>query len=134
MTQLALGASGRVVRRLACGDAAVVARPATSKHLGVIHATNRRPARQAVAVLALRGGTYVIGWWCCGLYQAAGIVAPGTRPRRALENALDVTAFAIDISMGTIERPAGGEMIKVGPGCGLSVRLTKTQGENCQAG
>jgi hypothetical protein len=123
-----------MVLRFACGDVTVVAGPATTKHLGVIHSPNRRPARQTVAVLALRGGTDVIGWWCRGLYEAAAIVAPGTRTWRALENAHDMAAFAIHISMCAVERPAGGEMIKAGTGCGLRVRLTETQGENCQTG
>ena len=99
MAQLALCGGGRMVLRFASRDVTVVAGPATAKHLGVVHSANRRPARQGVAVLALRGGPYVIGWRCRCLYEAAEIVATGTRPWRALENALDMATFAIDISM-----------------------------------
>lgn len=134
MAQLALCGGGWVVRRFACGDVAVMAGPAAAQNLCVIHSTNGRPARQAVAVLALRGGANVIGWWRRGLYEAAEVVATGTCTRSSLEDALDMAALAIHISVRPVERPGRGEMIKVGTGGRLTVRLPETQGENCQAG
>ncbi len=102
-----------MILRLARGGNAVVAGPATAQYLGVIHFPNPRPARQAMTVLALGGGTNVIGWRRRGLYQAAAIVARGTLTGRPLEDALDMADFAIHILMSPLERPGGGEMIKI---------------------
>ena len=132
MAQLALIGCGRVILRLASSGNAVVAVPATAQYLCVIHVPNRRPARRAVTVLALGGGTNVIGRRRRGLYQAAAIVARGTFTGRALEDAFDVADFAIHILMSPLERPGSGEVIKPRTESRLSVRWSQAQGQKYQ--
>ena len=65
-----------------------------------------------MTVLALGGGTDVIGRRRSGFYQAGQIVARGTFTGRPFENALHMADFAIYILMSPLERPGGGEVIK----------------------
>lgn len=112
MAQLALIGGGRVIRRLARGNYAVVAGAAAAQHLRVIHPPHRRPAHQAMTVLTLGSRTNVIERRRRGPDQAAATVARGTFKGRPLEDARDVAAFAIHIAMRSFEWPGGGEMIK----------------------
>ena len=129
MAQLALIGSRRVIGRLARGDIAVVAGPATAQYLRVIHSANRCPARRAVTVLALGGGTNVIERRRRGLYQAPAIVAGGTFTGRPLEDALDMTVFTVHVLVSTVEWPGGGEMVKSGTEGRLRVRRSGSQGD-----
>lgn len=113
MAQLALIGGGWVILRLARGSNAVVAGPATAQYLCVIHLPDPRPARRAMTVLALGGGTNVIGRWRRGLYQAGAIVAGGTFTGRPFEDAFDMADLTIHILMSPLEGPGGGEMIKI---------------------
>jgi hypothetical protein len=132
MAQLALIGGRRVIGRLARGRNAVVAVPATAQYLRVVHSPNRRPARRAMTVLALGGGTNVIERRRRGLYQATTIVAPGTFTGRPFEDALDMAVFAVHILVSPVERPGGGEMIKSGTEGRLSARWPDGQGDKCQ--
>ncbi|MDH4023775.1 MAG: hypothetical protein OEW88_09720 [Gammaproteobacteria bacterium] len=132
MAKLALAGRRRVIGRLARGDIPVVAGPATAQYLRVIHPANCRPARRAMTVLALPGGTNVIERRCRGLYQATTIVARGTFTGRPLEYALDMTVFAIHILVRPVEWPGSGEMIKPGTEGGLRARWPDGQGKQCR--
>ena len=112
MAQLALIRGGRVIFRLARGGNAVVAGLATAQYLRVIHLPDPRPGRLAVTVLALDGGTNVIGRRRRGLYQSAATVARDTLTGRPFEDALDMAEFAIHIFMSPFKRPGGGEVIE----------------------
>ena len=132
MAELALTGSRRVIGRLARGDIIVVAGPATAQYLGVINPANRRPARRAMTILALGGGTNVIARPRRGFYQATTIVARGTFTGRPLEDALDMTVFAIHILVRPVEWPGSGEMIKPGTEGGLRARWPDGQGKQCR--
>ena len=121
-----------MILRLARGGNAVVTGPAATQYLRVIDLPDTCPARLAVTVLALDGGTDVVGRWRRGLYQASAVVARAAFAGRPLEDALDVADFAIDILMGPLEGPGGREMIKIGTEGRLSARRSQPQSEEFQ--
>jgi hypothetical protein len=86
-----------------------------------------------MTVLALGGGTNVIERRRRGLYQAPTIVARGTFTGRSLEDALDMTLFAIHILVSAFEWPGGGEMVKPGTEGRLRACLSDGQGDKGQA-
>jgi hypothetical protein len=86
-----------------------------------------------MTVLALGGGTNMVGRRRGRLYETAAVVARDTLTGGSLEDARDMAELAVHILMRPFKRPGGGEMIKSGAGGRLRARLPRPQGDKLEA-
>ena len=116
-----------MVQRLAIGGDSVMAAATTAYHLRVIDPPDRIPGGLQVTVLAQVSGDDVIGRNRGCPDQAGTRMTGAAFAWRAAKHRTDMTALAIDIAVGAIERITGRQMVEVGAKGRLRRGRTDTQ-------